>query len=334
MKAIKPFILAAVLAPFAQMHSIETTDLSKEYKGYTLSFNVDNLTARLVQIEVTGFDADIVIPEEIDGYTVTEIGQKSSDSESAPSDFSDFEANCCSVFCSDNGDDYYLTEIRSICIPSSVSAIWPKAFSGDEIMENGGNGVKFQTINIPNSVVRIGAGAFQYTSFKDIVLPDALTDVYPNTFDKCEDLTSIRLGKNINEVWDRAFSGINGSAIIHIDTETVPKIRKNSFSNGCTAEIHIPFGTLDDYQKEWGYWNLRFVEMSEGQTSSVSAIKNLQFYAQYRQGRIQADAVEPIIVFTAFGQIMSSGSLHIDIPATKGVYILKSGADVKKILVK
>lgn len=132
-----------------------------------------------------------------------------------------------------------------------------------------------KSLTIPGNVTEIGAGAFKYAKFEQVAIPDAVKNIYIETFNHCVNLKNINLGNGVIEIWDDAFSDIADNAEIHIDAVTPPKISKYVFSsNGYKAKVFVPYGTSEDYRSKWKVFsNLEFVEMEPGQTSGVTVGK-------------------------------------------------------------
>ena len=122
----------------------------------------------------TGLAKDIVIPSEIDGYTVTEIGRWS--------------------FMNNN-------KIESVIIPESIKTIRMNAFLGCDLLTSitiPGN-VKeidysaFQCKNLENVVLcngveYVGQWAFAGSKIKNIVIPESVTKIGLEAFSGCDEL--------------------------------------------------------------------------------------------------------------------------------------------------
>lgn len=122
----------------------------------------------------TGLAKDIVIPSEIDGYTVTEIGRWS--------------------FMNNN-------KIESVVIPESIKTIRMNAFLGCDLLTSitiPGN-VKeidysaFQCKNLENVVLcngveYVGQWAFAGSKIKNIVIPESVTKIGLEAFSGCDEL--------------------------------------------------------------------------------------------------------------------------------------------------
>ena len=171
-------------------------------------------------------DGNVVIPEMLGGYPVTEIG---------PSAFKNS------------------TVLRSITIPDGVTKIEFNAFSGCTNLES---------VSIPDSVTSIGSGAFSgCLSLKSITIPDGVTEIEASTFSGCFALTDVKISYRVTSIGSGAFGSCNFESITLpedlasigdyafenckrlkkiIIPQDVTEIKKGTF-NGCTslADVEI-----------------------------------------------------------------------------------------------
>lgn len=326
-----PTLLAGVVANY---------DFKENHTGYTLYFKKinDDKEARLMQLDIYNYDTEIVIPSVVkvtDKYgsyefKVTAIGQFYNKSDKGPcTDFSDMDPYT-RIF--GNVEDY-ANYIKSVTIPESVKSIWPSAFSGSL---KDGYELGCKSLTIPGNVTEIGAGAFKYARFEQVAIPDAVKNIYRETFDHCVNLKSINLGNGVIEIWDDAFRDIANNAKIHIDAVTPPKISNYAFSSGYTAKVFVPYGTSEDYRSKWSVFsNLEFVEMEPGQTSGVTVGKApAELHVECIHGCLYATAASVIRIYSISGTLVHSGSGSVNVSLPAGVYLVKSGAEVVKILVQ
>lgn len=123
----------------------------------------------------------IVIPAEIDGKKVTEIGKYAF-------------ADC--------------TWITSVTIPDTVTAIAEGAFSECNMITS---------MHIPESVTEIGDGAFENcTSLASINIPEGVTVIGGYTFEYCSSLTSITIPESVTEIGESAFYGCKSLTSINL----------------------------------------------------------------------------------------------------------------------
>ena len=171
---------------------------------------------------------DIVIPSEIDGYPVTEIGTNA------------FE-NCAGL--------------TSVTIPDSVTRINANAFDGCSMLTNVvmGGGVKriekyafarcaaLESVAIPEGVTYIDKFAFAYdTKLERVDLPDSVTNIGEAAFRQCKALTEVALPANLPRVRQWAFSDCVSLTNVAMNAG-VASIESEAFS-GCRAlaSITIP----------------------------------------------------------------------------------------------
>lgn len=320
---------------------VENYDFKENHTGYTLYFKQSNDNeARLMQLNIDNYDTEIVIPSVVKdtyGYEfkVTAIGQLYNEKynekyNDKDIDFSDMDPYT-RIF--GNVEDY-ANYIKSVTIPESVKSIWPSAFSGS-YSDKYGLGCK--SLTIPGNVTEIGAGAFMFAKFEQVAIPDAVKNIYSKTFYNCGKLKSINLGNGVIEIWDDAFRGISSNAEIHIDAVTPPIISNSAFSsNGYTAKVFVPYGTSEDYRSKWSTFSeLTFVEMEPGQTSGVSVGKApTELHVECNHGCLYATAASVIRIYSISGTLVHSGSGIVNVSLPAGVYLVKSGTDVVKILVQ
>ncbi len=124
-------------------------------------------------IEIYGCEksaTEVVIPSEIEGLPVTQIGEKAF---------------------------YECWNLTSVDIADSVKNIGALAFCYCKSLT---------TVNIPDSVERIGTDAFGFcSSLKSIQLPDSVKSIGEYTFYGCSSLASIEIPENLTDIGGYAF---------------------------------------------------------------------------------------------------------------------------------
>ena len=176
-------------------------------------------------IEITGYSGsaeNIVIPAQIDGKSVTRIGNNAFEKSSA----------------------------KEIVIPDSVTDIGSQAFSGCG---------KLTGVSIPNSVTMIRDRAFfDCNSLASITIPDSVTDIELQAFCNCTSLKSVTIPASVTYIGDEAFgyySDIDGSEIKKVDGFKINYVKntyghyyatKNGFSDeDCLLTNELDDGTLE-----------------------------------------------------------------------------------------
>ena len=177
-------------------------------------------------IEITGYSGsaeNIVIPAQIDGKSVTRIGNNAFEKSSA----------------------------KEIVIPDSVTEIGSQAFSGCE---------KLTGVSIPNSVTTIRDRAFfDCNSLASITIPDSVTDIELQAFCNCTSLKSVTIPASVTDIGDEAFgyyfNDIDELEIKKVDGFKINYVKntyghyyatKNGFSDeDCLFTNELNDGTLE-----------------------------------------------------------------------------------------
>jgi hypothetical protein len=115
---------------------------------------------------------------------------------------------------------------KSYRVRDGVEEIYDKAFWVVTGLGNGDHGLSMVSIELPQSVKRIGKQAFRACSLHGIVLPDNITTIEEETFLNCQSLESVTLPKNLQKIEDSAFEGCG------IKTVFIPK-GVDSIGVGC-----------------------------------------------------------------------------------------------------
>ena len=184
---------------------------------------------------------DIVIPAEIGGIEVTEIGQKAF---------------------------YFNNTIKSVTIPATVTLVDEFAFTGCSYLES---------VTIAEGVESIGSSAFlDCVALKEITLPQSLKELGDFAFKGCSSLTKANIPSGITRIGEALFwecsslksvSGLEG--VIEIDSFafndckkleslTIPavteKIHEYAF-NGCNElTLKVTKGSYaEDFASLYGY---------------------------------------------------------------------------------
>lgn len=184
-------------------------------------------------------EGELIIPSEIDGYTVTEIGS----------------------YCFD-----YDSGLTSVTIPETVTIIGTAAFQhcygletinlseGLVTIEDSAfeNCFFIQEVNIPDSVTGLGSRAFNNCTYLGTVtIGSGITRINEDTFENCGMLENIVLGENVKTIGSYAFSQANvGNIYI---PKSVERIENNAFS-GC-YDMVVSYGGS---QAQWKEIDIRY----------------------------------------------------------------------------
>ena len=173
---------------------------------YTNLFRYSRLSDGTAEIkEYLGFDPDIVIPQSIDGYTISKIGSQSFYLSNGYMDEKIASVTIPGTVTTIGTSAFYnCREIKEIYIPASVSKIEMSAFSGCssltlDISKNSNyfyadnkNGILFSadrktlltaynlktvSYTVPDGVIKIADAAFYNCQLAEIYFPDTLEDI-------------------------------------------------------------------------------------------------------------------------------------------------------------
>ena len=117
------------------------------------------------------------------------------------------------------------TAITSIQLPDTVTKIGKNAFCYNHL----------QSIKIPDSVTCIGEEAFAGNNFTTIEIPGNMTKIDNGAFVKCGELTTIELPDSVNEIGKNLFSGCKKLTTVKL-SQNIDAIKSGMFE-GCQALI-------------------------------------------------------------------------------------------------
>ena len=173
---------------------------------------------------------EVMIPAEIDGYPVNEIGKKAF-------------MNC--------------KQLKSVALPDTISVIREEAFSGCERLTriNLPTGLKhvmrgifrnctgLEEVEFPSEMLFISIEIFQgCTSLKKVKLPEKLVLLGNHTFEDCVSLETIELPGTLRKIGFGAFMNCKSLKMVQLP-RSVTKISGWAFE-GCSSlkEIALPEG--------------------------------------------------------------------------------------------
>lgn len=120
----------------------------------------------------------------------------------------------------------YWSDVRKVVLEESIIGIGNYGLSSES---SGGN--YFKEVDIPESVVQIGEGAFSKChGLERINLPNKITVINNDTFGFCESLVEVHLPDNLTEIGDDAFYGCINLEKINLPNGVI-KIGGGAFLN-------------------------------------------------------------------------------------------------------
>lgn len=230
---------------------------------------------------------------------------------------------------------YYCYQIPSITIPNGVTVIDKYTFYTCQ-------GIK--TIKIPDNVTEINYSAFSgCTRLESIIIPDKVESIYSYAFSGCKKLTTVTLGKSVSEFDASAFNNCSQLQTITFSSTTPPTI--NNAKNLDLSEVFknttivVPKGSLEAYKANPAFAKI-IDKLSEPNPSSVNEIDCEAVKVHVQNGVIVIDnasagstATVTSLSGATIATIVVDETANIEVPAA-GLYIVKIGNTVKKVIVK
>ncbi len=200
----------------------------------------------------------------------------------------------------------YIGTDADIVVPFGI-----KEIDGELFRDNS----HINSIVLPETVTRIGIGAFHNSSLTSVMIPNSVTYIGAYAFD-CLNL------QEINVSWTNPQSIADGGNIGY---------GSNIFRSVPTScMVNYPAGMLEAYQIEpWLYF-----DNIKGDNTSVSTLyaSEPDFYVS--DGNIIVkNTTETVFVFDVCGRCISIGKSTIIVPQV-GVYVVRVGEIVEKVVVR
>lgn len=177
-------------------------------------------------------DVNLVIPDTIDGYTVTEIGESAFANQTSIQTVK-FPAKLKQIGAKAFANCTGLTEVT---LPDTIVGVGSYAFSGCTTL-------KKATLN--NGRINIVAGMFaNCTALSEVVIPDTVENVNIYAFLNCKSLKNLKLPASIKEISISAFDGAGITTVTYAGTrEQWKKIKKTLTGNASLAKATITDST-------------------------------------------------------------------------------------------
>ena len=234
-------------------------------------------------------------------------------------------------------------------IPNTVTAIGDDAFCG----------LALTSIDIPNSVISIGAGAyaFCFNATGDLTIPNSVEFIGAGAFTQCTGLNgTLTIGESVKFIGDYAFRKCGGFTKA-VSLATVPPELGNEPGWNCVVfeefgcqTLTVPFGCAAAYQNSAWYDPIGlngFYEFIEAEPTAVSEVENVvsAVYPNPTYGitTIEAESIQSVSIFTIHGAKVYESPASGDVfeydfsHQEAGVYLIKvetaKGVETKKVTV-
>lgn len=240
-----------------QLAAARAVSYTPEGGTYTLNFDNGTITGFTA---LEDFDGNLVIPEAIEGESVTAIGDyafyRNSYTDKDKLTSVQVPATVTTIGASAFYSCYYLTTVSGA---ENVRVIGDSAFS---------NCSRLNSAPDFENLVSLGPQAFLGTALTSVSIPAGLTQIPNSAFQSCAALTEIRFHEGVTEIGSSAFS--NCTALREVTLPSTLTSMGNQVFSGCSAleEVSIP-GSVTDIPQQAFYdcAALTSVELGEGVTS-------------------------------------------------------------------
>ena len=243
---------------------------------YTYSLS-RNGTAEIVRY--SGKIGTVTIPDTLDGYPVTSIGEAAFEFCSSLTDVTipagvtaigDYAFNACAGLASvvlpdsletiETGTFTGCTGLVSVTIPDDVKVIESDAFYGCSGLTS---------LVIPDTVEEIGGSAFAGCSgLTSVTIPNTVKRIGEFAFSRCKGLTSLTIQDGFAEIPDFAFSDCTGLTSVAIPGSVKTIGIRAFWSCSSLASIEIPEGVAAIGTEAFGDCaNLAFASLPDSLTS-------------------------------------------------------------------
>lgn len=208
-----------------------------------------------------GSDAEIVIPGELDGYTVTELDggaftqQTQLTTVTIPASLETIGDSCffgCTaleeiqieegndafvlrdgVLFSADGEDLILyptaSAETSYAVPDGVREIWASAFAQTALTE----------VALPDGLLYIDSWAFSGTPLESLEMPDSVKEIGQYAFSYCTNLTAVDFPESLEVIEAAAFAGDSNLTSVTFQ-ENLAEIQMAAFAGTGMKEVTIP----------------------------------------------------------------------------------------------
>ena len=224
----------------------------KETNGFKYYLNDNN---EAVISKYTGTDSNVIIPNLLDGYTVTSIATFAFGAVNE----SDYEYY----------DDYIpKTLIKTVTLPDTITHIGDFAFAGNEALDNINipeslleisdegfrNCLSLKNIFIPESVNKLGYATFLGCASLESIVMNGVTEIGAYTFENCTSLKNIEFSEKLKTIGEFGFAYC--SSIESVDLSDVEFVGSGAFyvcENLKKAVLNDKIEKLEDGVFCWCY---------------------------------------------------------------------------------
>ena len=201
----------------------------------------------------------------------------------------------------------YLTSLKSVQIPDSVSSIGSNAFANSGL----------ETVLIPGNVKTIGFRAFaQISNLESATIENGVTSLDDNVFYGCASLKTVQLPDGLEQIGKSCFERCTALTGMNIIPNSVTSLGSGAFS-GCTAlaNVTLPSGLTSIPNTLLSQTAIESIVIPSG----VTSIGTSAFYSCPKLKTIDIPSGVTSIGNSAFGECpLESITVRAIVPPTLG----------------
>jgi len=173
----------------------------------------------IVILRYTGKGGNVIVPNEIEGMSVIQLGRASPDGSGRGFENTKVTGvvlpDTIKIIPDDAGiynPGFSNTPLQSITFPKGLTFIPSEFFL---------NCKSLKSIDIPDTVRRIGQSAFRGSGLTSIVIPEGVEVIPMYAFSLCKDLKSVTLPESIREIENMAFAGCSSLETVNLPSHRI-----------------------------------------------------------------------------------------------------------------
>ena len=216
-------------------------------------------------------------------------------------------------------------KLQSITLPAGIKTIESLAFEFCTAL---------QSIVLPEGITKISSHTFYgCTALQSITLPTTLTAIKYNAFTDCTSLKSIRIPSAVTSIGNWTFLGCKALREVIVGWDVPLSIGAKVFDDTLSeVTLKVPKGTKAKYQTAPVWKDFKINETTANQT-----IDGLWVYAHGGALYLTLPAAQTVHIYNVQGALVKTLSLpagdHVQ-PLTEGMYLVRVGEQVTKVMVK
>jgi len=178
---------------------------------------------------------DVVIPREINGFSIKKISTNIEDCRELYDADSYFEdANIKNIIIQDNVTEICASAfegvgLETVELPDSISAIYDAAFWNNNLL----------SVKIPNNVTTIGAYAFRDNQLTSVEIPNNVTTIGTFAFLNNQ-LTNVEIPNSVTTIYEYAFNKNQLTNLRFEENSVLTTIGSSAFRDNQLTSIEIP----------------------------------------------------------------------------------------------